>query len=1114
MKKLNFNKPSFEKRYLFIFVILFLMMGALSVRLFDITILQGEEYRDSSDTKRIKEVKKTAPRGNIYDRNGRLLAGTRSTFTAQLINDELQQIPIEERNKYFFTLVRQLEEDGVSYQNDYDIGLNVFQFKNQDDWFNSEKTPEEIVVEALMQEGRVAELLRKVQTFNDPNHASFAPVQIAIKALEQKGILLPIETTMEGTLQLRYIQGSIFRESLEKYDLTENDPMQDVVRLMENDESIVKKLLSHPVVRLMVFEQLKNDPRMASITLEEMMLMQDLRRLETKRVLHESEQSITMESQAKEDFVTLAKAVALPELLTGRFGENADIVPAQRAMDALRAKGVDHPFQLEEHDGVIDVVYANPGQEPDHEPLDALIQLINAEGVTDDLITSDELKAEVQTIILNQGINPRILVSSWQYVFEKERQDTTEGLDLPEQATVQQIYAARNEKYEINDPSLYEAVGVQSLHRQLESIGHYGYQPLNIAYNLSNSTVAYLEETIPNNKGIQISIEPVRYYPHGTLAAHLLGYVGRIATEEELEKYNPTTGYNPNDIIGKTGVEETYEHLLKGVDGKETVQVDVMGNRTQTLEQIDPVPGNNLFLTIDYDLQKTTEDSLQQTLDKLQSGGSFTSEWGSAELGYRDDGSAYKNATSGSSVVLDVKTGEVLAMANYNPYDPNLFSTGISNTDWNNLFPEDERDLLAHRPLLNIATQSEIQPGSIFKMITSYAAFEQGQPPYEEILDSGFVTIGDTEFGCWLWNEQQLTHGYVDMPHALMHSCNYYFYALALGENQTTRQATTAHLQIEDVEKAAMDFGLNQATGIEVRMPQEASGQIPDPVGKQNAVRAMMKNYLEENLEDYVLPETQKTDLQIAADIESILAWLDEDELVSRQEVSERLNALGYLSEEPLEDNVNPLTDILKYTYVNQAGWDITDTLNVVIGQGQNAYTPIQMANMVATIANNGNRNKTTVFEKSMNYNNSSVIETGQHESNPIGGNREALPYIQEGMNLAANFGWIGSVFDALPIDVATKTGTAQRAGTNPVTGELYDDYGWFVGYAPYNNPEIAMATVLFQGGSGSHAGPMTREVFAHYFNLHPGSESLPDLETTEEDSIDGDATIEVEFEE
>lgn len=1099
MSRFNFRSPSIEKRYIFVYAVLFLMSAALMGRLFTMTIVHGDDYKLASDTKRIKEVKTTAPRGNIYDRNGRLLAGTRTTFTVQLINDELRTVPDEEKNELLLQLVRRLEEDGVPYQDDYPIRLNEFDYKDARDWERLESTPTDLVVERIGEEELIPALLRAYYVPEQPGAFRLTPFQIALKALDQKGIYLPVETRLGEQFSATYIEGADYRESAEKYELT-SDPLQDVARLIKDDESILRKMLSHPVVRQMAFDLLTDKNRANDLTLVPIVMQQDLQRMETKGDLMRNFTGITPESGAREDFVHIAEQTVLESLFSRVYGEEGErVVPAEICLNMLDARNVEHGLSLQVIDGVADLQYTNPTPELATEPVAHLARLCVEHDLTESIVTRDDLKAEVQELILDSGINPRIMVSTWQYVFEKERLDMTEELDLAPDADAAEIFSKRNEDDKIEGLGPLEAAGVQALHARIDKIGHYGYEPLNIAYNLSDRTVAYLEETIPNNKGVQISVEPVRYYPQGSMAAHVLGYVGRIATEEELAAYNEETGYSPNDIIGKTGMEESFEALLKGSDGMETVQVDVLGNRTQTLSKVNPIPGDNLFLTLDYELQRVAEESLTQTLDKLQVGGDFASDWGNWTLYQRSTGGILNNATSGATVVLDVKTGEVLALANYKPYDPNLFSTGISATDWAGLFPEDERDLLAHRPLLNIATQSEIQPGSIFKLVTSYAALEKGQSPWEQIEDSGFVTIGDTDFGCWIWNEQRGTHGHVDMPNALMHSCNYYFYALALGENQTTGVPIGVQLEIDDIEQAARTFGLDRPTGLEIRTPQESSGQIPDPLAKVESVRIQMRRYLEEELKEYELETARKTDEQLAEDVSEILSWLDEPELVSRQEVIARLEALGYNAEEPIEDNTASLTDILKFNYINQAAWDITDTLNVVIGQGQNAYTPIQMANMVATIANGGVLNRTTLFNKSMNYNNTSLIESRTNDSERIEVREEGeLDAITDGMRLAGQYGSVGQIFSTLPVEVGTKTGTAQRGGNNPVTGEPYDDYGWFVAFAPLDEPEIAVATVLFQGGSGSNAAPMTREIIANYFKLYP-ERPLEDLEPTDD---------------
>ena len=186
MKRFDFKNPSIEKRYLLITVVLVLMMTLLAGRLFTLTILQGDNYKETSDSKRIKEVKATAPRGNIYDRNGRLLAGTRTTFTVQLINDELRTVPMKERNTLLLQLVRRLEEDGVPYQDEYDVVLNAFSFADHNQWMLSEDSPEDIVLKRLRENSLIGELLRSYYVNAAvEEHFRLAPIQIAIKALDQ-----------------------------------------------------------------------------------------------------------------------------------------------------------------------------------------------------------------------------------------------------------------------------------------------------------------------------------------------------------------------------------------------------------------------------------------------------------------------------------------------------------------------------------------------------------------------------------------------------------------------------------------------------------------------------------------------------------------------------------------------------------------------------------------------------------------------------------------------------------------------------------------------------------------------------------------------------------------
>lgn len=330
---------------------------------------------------------------------------------------------------------------------------------------------------------------------------------------------------------------------------------------------------------------------------------------------------------------------------------------------------------------------------------------------------------------------------------------------------------------------------------------------------------------------------------------------------------------------------------------------------------------------------------------------------------------------------------------------------------------------------------------------------------------------------------------------ALRDSCNYYFYSLALGRNQKTGEALGVRVDIEDIANISKQLGLNDKTGIEIDIPSEASGGVPDPQSKIMITKSLLKRYLNRNIRSYIKEGEQFSDEEINEKIEEIISWTDEAEPLSRNEVIRRLDAMGLEPEKRLEGEREGIADKIKFTYLNYAGWNITDTLNVTIGQGQNAYTPIQMANFVATIANGGYRHKVTTIDSIKNFDNSKTIL--QREVNPERiklNDYENLEHVKIGMRKVATEGTARSQFGKFPIPVAAKTGTAQRTGINPATGDTYDDYAWFVAFAPYDDPEIAISVVLFQGGSGGYAGPIAREIIAEYFGLNSSDkkEALP----------------------
>ncbi|MGH2405512.1 MAG: penicillin-binding protein 2, partial [bacterium] len=300
------------------------------------------------------------------------------------------------------------------------------------------------------------------------------------------------------------------------------------------------------------------------------------------------------------------------------------------------------------------------------------------------------------------------------------------------------------------------------------------FEPVRLRRDVSKEIVAMLEENRLDLPGVIIEAEGVRQYPYGTLAAHALGYVGEIS---EAELVTPArVGYRTGDLIGKTGVERVYDRILRGRDGKVRVEVDVLGRQLRVLRREPGEAGKSVVLTIDLDIQRAAE----------------------AALGDR----------TGAVVALDVRNGEVLALASHPAFDPNAFAGGISEREWTRL----ARDP-AH-PLLNRAVDSAYEPGSAFKIVTGTAALMRGKATRTtRIYDPGYLRLGG-----WVYRGLK-AHGNVDFLTGLAVSSNVYFWTLGLRTGPDAL-SETAHA-----------LGLGERTGID--LPSETSGSIPSPLWKQ-----------------------------------------------------------------------------------------------------------------------------------------------------------------------------------------------------------------------------------------------------------------------------------------
>lgn len=1091
-----------SNRIAIIIVVVVAAILAIVIKLFGLTIIKGDYYRDLSDNKKIKEIDKIAPRGNIYDRNGEILATSTPSFTIQLYKDDIANMDAKKRNEVLEKLSLILENDGVNYTQDFAISLDSFSYKDNDDYFKEKKNPDEKVIDILLNNNLLYDFINSSVKTDDIN---YSVANTAIYALRKKGIDLPIIASVDedGNSSLEFKDEKNLEDTLNDLSIDLNsNPSNAMVKVINNDKSVIRNILDNPLARKALYKILEENGLTDNIVLKDYELKNDKNYIETKSDLAKIYPEITKDSTAKDDFYNIVKESSVKTLLQiASLNEDGSyLVPADMIIEALEEKGVYANFSTEintennnnENSYTVSIEYKAPDT---GDPVESLVDLAIKNDVLYDIITDENVKYLSQKANTMENIYPSIDVSEWLYTDQKEKIDLYEKHDLLKEQKVtedeqnessklkllkdvspEEIFNAIKEDNEIKNSNKYISNGVISIINKLNSQGNYGYRPVSLVYNLNENTIAKVEENIDPNLGIMVDTVPVRYYPNRNSSSHILGYMGKIATDREVKEYIEEGNYLPDEFIGKTGIEESYENVLKGTNGKTLVSVDSRGNRKETISEKDAVAGEDLYLSIDSNLQQAAEESLSKLLNTLQTGGVYESKYGNfSPLDYTP------NAESGAVVVTDVKTGEVLSMVSLPDYDPNLFSTGISETDWNSLQANDESGPLAPRPMLNIASQTAVQPGSTFKLVSSYAALQKGLDPHKTNLCEGFFDIGNKRFSCLIWSTEGKTHGEENLYDAIRDSCNYYFYTLALGKNPKSSTGLDIKLELDDLRQAAKELGLDRTTGIEINVPQEVKGNIPSVSKKLETTKSLLASFLREYLRDYLKKDEKKSDSELEKDIDKIVSWADSEDEISRDDIIDQLDEMGYDPLEPIEDQVSGLADTIKYSYLNQANWDITDMLNIVIGQGQNSYTPLQMNRMISTIANGGNLNKYTLVSKIKDHNSGELLFENQPKSEKIDLKDET--YLEDIKYGTLQVAESNGILNKLPIDIGVKTGTAEVEGKNE-DGSDYDSYSWMVGYAPYDDPQIAVSVLITQGGSSYNCSPVMRDVVATYMDL------------------------------
>lgn len=345
-------------------------------------------------------------------------------------------------------------------------------------------------------------------------------------------------------------------------------------------------------------------------------------------------------------------------------------------------------------------------------------------------------------------------------------------------------------KYGFQDYDRNLAIKMIQIQYEANLNGYSLFKSAIIAQDISKNSVAQIEESKAQLLGIETIATSKREYPNGTLAAHVIGYVSKMDPEDYKNKKNE--GYSYDSIVGSTGIEKTLEKYLKGTDGIKRFEVDAVGGVTSETTVQDSISGNTVMLTIDYRLQKVAEEALKNTINDIRTGKNISKK--------------FTDANAGAVVVLDVVTGEVLAMASYPTYDINEFVGGISNENWNIIKNN------AVQPMFNRAISGTYSPGSTFKMLVGLAGLTEGKiTTTEKINDPGIYPYGHNP-KCWVYERYGTTHGNINLSQAIKVSCNCYFYEVG------------RRLGIDELVKYTKLFGLGQKTGIE--LADEYTGTI------------------------------------------------------------------------------------------------------------------------------------------------------------------------------------------------------------------------------------------------------------------------------------------------
>jgi len=544
------------------------------------------------------------------------------------------------------------------------------------------------------------------------------------------------------------------------------------------------------------------------------------------------------------------------------------------------------------------------------------------------------------------------------------------------------------------------------------------FQPIPIAKDVSRLVALEIMEQRTLFPGVSAELIAVRDIPRpfDVNMAHIIGYVGPV-TDTEIEKQKQEgisaddIGLQNNDSIGRSGVERFYDSYLRGKPGIKLMAVDKAANIKGVVSETDPESGKYVVLNVDAKLQSLVEEQLAEAINRARS----------------------KNyvGESGAAVVVDVKNGNILAMATYPSYDPRIWLGGITNEQFE-LLSNPKNGI----PLISRATQGLFAPASIYKVITTAAAAENGFDLNAIYQCPPQMQIGTRVFR----NYESIGFGPITLQRAMEVSCDTVFYDIANTLWLRDGGLTPIDKPIDAVENMSFAFGLGSKTGID--LPEEVKGRVGGRIFKRNFWDKNHEVWCERAENGY--PEVEVVD-------------------------PERAKMLQKFAKENC-------TEGMRF----RAG----DAVNNSIGQGDTIVTPLQMAMAYAAIANGGTVYEPRVVKAIMNADGSVAERIEPKIKNKLPISNETLKYIQKSLETTTISGTGAPPFVGFPlsrIPVATKTGTGEVLGKQSTS--------WFASYAPANDPQYAVVLMVAQGGTGSGtSAPSVRRIYEELFGIRGGT--------------------------